>query len=82
MRLTIFLVLFACTGARLADVDPLKTIVWGPGLKPAEVTMRARYFFLQLVDSHGRKLVLSDNLYTNIIKQVYKNINTATIVLF
>lgn len=61
MRLTIFLALLVCTGARHADVDPLRTIVWGPGLKPAEVTMRARYFFLQLVDSHGRKLVLSGN---------------------
>lgn len=57
MRVTTFLVLLICTGARNADIDPLKTIIWGPGLKPAEVTMRARYFFLQLVDLHGGKLV-------------------------
>jgi len=57
MRLATFVMLFIYTKARNVDVDPLKTIVWGPGLKPAEVTMRARYFFLQLADSHGRKLV-------------------------
>jgi len=61
MRLATFLVLLICTGTRNADIDPLKTIIWGPGLKPAEVIMRARYFFLQLVDSHGRKSVLSSN---------------------
>jgi len=63
MRLATFVMLLIYTGAENIDVDPLKTIVWGPGLKPAEVTMRARYFFLQLVDSHGRKLV--SNLYIN-----------------
>lgn len=61
MRLIAFLALLICTGVRNADIDPLKTIIWGPGLQPAEVTMRARYFFLQLADSHGRKLVLSSN---------------------
>ncbi|XP_024882317.1 KDEL motif-containing protein 1-like [Temnothorax curvispinosus] len=70
MRLITFLGLLICTGARHVDVDPLKTIVWGPGLKPAEVTMRARYFFLQLVDSHGRNLTKSPG--ENIIAgQVY-----------
>jgi len=39
------------------DIDPINTIIWGPGLKPAEIIMRARYIFLQLVDSSGRKLV-------------------------
>jgi hypothetical protein len=59
MQLITFLVLLIFASASYVDVDPLKTIVWGPGLKPAEVTMRARYFFLQLTDLHGRKLVLS-----------------------
>lgn len=57
MRLIILLVVLICVGASDIDVDPLRTIVWGPGLKPAEITMRARYIFLQLVDSSGRKLV-------------------------
>jgi len=63
MQLITFLVLLICVSASDIDVDPLKTIVWGPGLKPAEVTMRARYFFLQLIDSRGRKLVLSNQIY-------------------
>ncbi|EZA48857.1 KDEL motif-containing protein [Ooceraea biroi] len=59
MRLTTFLVVLICAGASNIDVDPLKTIVWGPGLKPAEITMRARYIFLQLVDSSGKNLTVS-----------------------
>lgn len=70
MRLATFLVLFICARTRNADVDPLKTIIWGPGLKPAEVIMRARYIFLQLADSHGRKLVL----YTAIVYKFKKYI--------
>ncbi|KYN02185.1 PREDICTED: KDEL motif-containing protein 1-like [Cyphomyrmex costatus] len=70
MRLATFLMLLICIGAKNTDVDPLKTIIWGPGLKPAEITMRARYFFLQLVDSHGRNLTKSPG--ENIIAgQVY-----------
>lgn len=61
MQLITLLMLLICASAINVDVDPLKTIVWGPGLKPAEVTVRARYFFLQLTDSRGRKLVLSIN---------------------
>lgn len=38
-------------------INPTKTIIWGPGLKPDKITMRARYFFLQLVDAQGQKLV-------------------------
>lgn len=54
------LLLFVCAKARNHfDVDPLKTIVWGPGLRPAAITMRARYFFLQLVDLDGRKLMFN-----------------------
>ena len=39
------------------NLDPSKTILWGPGLNPENVTMRARYFFLQLYDTQGQKLV-------------------------
>lgn len=68
MQLITFLVLLVCASGSNIDVDPLKTIVWGPGLKPVEVTMRARYFFLQLTDSHGRKLVsLINSIYYYII---------------
>ncbi|XP_029663410.1 protein O-glucosyltransferase 2-like isoform X1 [Formica exsecta] len=65
------LLLFVCAKARNHfDVDPLKTIVWGPGLRPAAITMRARYFFLQLVDLDGRNLTKSpgENIVTG---QVY-----------
>lgn len=70
MRLATFLVLFICTRVRNADVDPLKTIFWGPGLNPAEVTMRARYFFLQLVDSHGKNLTESPGDENIIVGQI------------
>ncbi|CAL1684442.1 unnamed protein product [Lasius platythorax] len=59
MRLITLLLLLVCARARNHFVDPLKTIVWGPGLRPAEITMRARYFFLQLVDFDGRNLTES-----------------------
>lgn len=59
MQLITFLVLFIYVGAKNIDIDPINTIIWGPGLKPAEVTMRARYFFLQLIDSHGKNLTNS-----------------------
>lgn len=37
------------------EIDPTKSILWGPGLKPVEIVMRARYIFLQLRDSDGKK---------------------------
>lgn len=37
------------------DIDPSKTIVWGPGLNPEKVILKARYIFLQLRDSVGQK---------------------------
>ncbi|KAL2720809.1 protein O-glucosyltransferase 2-like [Vespula squamosa] len=40
-------------------ISPTKTIIWGPGLKPDKITMRARYFFLQLVDTQGQNLTVS-----------------------
>ena len=36
-------------------VDPAKTLVWGPGLKPDIITVPARYFFIQAVDHNGQK---------------------------
>ncbi|XP_076232593.1 protein O-glucosyltransferase 2 isoform X2 [Calliopsis andreniformis] len=41
------------------EIDPSKTIIWGPGLRPDKITMRARYIFLQLIDSEGRNLTES-----------------------
>lgn len=40
-------------------IDPAKTIIWGPGLKPDKITMRARYFFLQLLDVYGQNITVS-----------------------
>ncbi|XP_020295225.1 KDEL motif-containing protein 1-like isoform X2 [Pseudomyrmex gracilis] len=61
MQMLMFLMLIIYIKAKVDDasIDPSKTIVWGPGLKPAEVTMRARYFFLQLVDADGRNVTRS-----------------------
>lgn len=41
--------------SRLVDAE--KTLVWGPGLKPDEVVLPARYFFIHAVDKNGRKCV-------------------------
>ncbi|XP_008547183.2 protein O-glucosyltransferase 2 [Microplitis demolitor] len=49
----IFLTIISCISVLSVDVDPSKTVLWGPGLNPGKITMRARYFFLQLIDSSG-----------------------------
>lgn len=42
---------------RNAEINPSETIIWGPGLRPDKVTMRARYIFLQFIDLQGKKYV-------------------------
>lgn len=37
------------------EIVASKTLLWGPGLRPEDITMRARYVFLQLRDRDGRK---------------------------
>ena len=37
------------------EIAPEESIIWGPGLKPEEIVMKARYIFLQLRDSNGMK---------------------------
>ncbi|XP_043275390.1 protein O-glucosyltransferase 2-like [Venturia canescens] len=53
-----------------AEVDPTRTLLWGPGLNAEKITMRARYFFLQLYDSSGKNLTRSpgDNVVSVQIK--------------
>lgn len=42
-------------GVWAADVpSAAKTLVWGPGLE-ADVVLPARFFYIQAVDSSGRK---------------------------
>lgn len=50
-----FLLLLICQEGTNVEIDPSKTIIWGPGLKPDKITMRARYIFLQLIDLEGKK---------------------------
>ncbi|KAL7287094.1 hypothetical protein TKK_0018714 [Trichogramma kaykai] len=38
---------------KIIDVDPTRTILWGPGLEPDKIVLRARYIFVQLVDHQG-----------------------------
>ncbi|KAF2355186.1 Lipopolysaccharide-modifying protein [Trinorchestia longiramus] len=38
------------------DVDPSKTKVYGPGLKPQENVYPVRYFFIEAYDSDGKRL--------------------------
>ena len=46
-----------CTTEKDLDLKPSETIVWGPGLNPENVVLRARYIFLQLINSEGKKYV-------------------------
>lgn len=45
--------------ADIIDVDHSKSVAWGPGLNPADLVFPARYFFVQLYDSTGQKIVKS-----------------------
>ncbi|XP_053987875.1 protein O-glucosyltransferase 2-like isoform X1 [Hylaeus volcanicus] len=54
-----FLLLLVCQEGQNVDIDLSKTIIWGPGLKPDKITMRARYIFLQLIDLQGKNLTES-----------------------
>ena len=49
---------FAQGEIKIKDIGLLKTLVWGPGLNPENITLRARYIFIQLVDKNGKKFVL------------------------
>ncbi|XP_058803451.1 protein O-glucosyltransferase 2-like isoform X2 [Phymastichus coffea] len=53
--LSIFIICYLhyCVESNINDIDALKTFVWGPGLHPEDITLRARYIYLQLVDSKG-----------------------------
>ncbi|CAK9809863.1 Protein O-glucosyltransferase 2 [Anthophora plagiata] len=53
------LLLLICQEIRNFEIDPLKTIIWGPGLRPDKATMRARYIFLQFTDLQGKNLTKS-----------------------
>ncbi|XP_034949394.1 protein O-glucosyltransferase 2-like [Chelonus insularis] len=55
----IFLIFFYIPLYVAIDIDPSKTLVWGPGLNPQKVVMRARYFFLQLRDYQERNITKS-----------------------
>ncbi|EFN83937.1 KDEL motif-containing protein 1 [Harpegnathos saltator] len=70
MQLITLLVVLMCVRTKNVEIDPLKTIIWGPGLQPAEITMRARYIFLQLIDVHGKNLTESpgENTVTGLVQ--------------
>nr|XP_033331176.1 protein O-glucosyltransferase 2-like [Megalopta genalis] len=59
MLFSLFVLLLICKEGIVVEIDPSKTIIWGPGLKPDKITMRARYIFFQLVDSNGKNLTES-----------------------
>lgn len=56
------------------NVETTKTYVWGPGLDPEKIVLRARYIFLQLVDKNGEKFVFLFNnnycFYTEIADKI------------
>ncbi|XP_067632235.1 protein O-glucosyltransferase 2-like [Eurosta solidaginis] len=51
--LTLFDFVYTLDESRIVDAE--KTLVWGPGLKPDEVVLPARYFFIHAVDKNGHK---------------------------
>ncbi|XP_031848296.1 protein O-glucosyltransferase 2 [Nomia melanderi] len=59
MYLLPFLILLICQEGKNVEIDPHKTVIWGPGLKPDKITMQARYIFFQLIDSNGMNLTES-----------------------
>lgn len=36
-------------------IDAKKTLIWGPGLSPAEIVLPARYFYVHFVNRAGEK---------------------------
>lgn len=65
MKNLFYLILCLCqcviyaTNDVVDDIVPSKTLIWGPGLRPKEITMRARYIFLQLRDGSERNSSIS-----------------------
>ncbi|TDG44736.1 hypothetical protein AWZ03_008877 [Drosophila navojoa] len=49
----IFILRFSACEEQIVDVR--KTLVWGPGLKPDDIVLPARYFFIHAVDTNGKK---------------------------
>ncbi|KAJ8681052.1 hypothetical protein QAD02_016839 [Eretmocerus hayati] len=50
---------FSVSTLNAVDIDAGSTILWGPGLDPENITMRARYIFIQLVDKNGNNVTES-----------------------
>lgn len=64
------LLLLICQKVKNVEINPSKTIIWGPGLKPDKITMRARYIFLQLTDLQGKKYVFFLYIIIKSIKDI------------
>ncbi|CAD6216317.1 GSCOCG00004470001-RA-CDS [Cotesia congregata] len=58
-QMFIIIITISCISVLAIDVDPSKSVLWGPGLSPAKITMRSRYFFIQLINSEGKNLTQS-----------------------
>lgn len=52
----IFLLIINVLLVQCIDVDPEKTQLYGPGLKPHTVVLPARYFFIQAYDTSSNRL--------------------------
>lgn len=47
-------ILALCESAAGSQLSPEKSGVWGPGLR-AELVLPARYFYIQAVDTEGKR---------------------------
>lgn len=51
----LILLIFRFAVCKEQIVNVQKTLVWGPGLKPDNIVLPARYFFIHAIDETGRK---------------------------
>ncbi|XP_032590679.1 protein O-glucosyltransferase 2-like [Drosophila grimshawi] len=58
----VFILQFSVTACEEQILDAKKTLVWGPGLKPDDIVLPARYFFIHAVDRSGNKFVSRTHL--------------------
>lgn len=59
-NVTVFITLLVCieTEINASPVPNLsKTKVWGPGLKPENIVLPARYFFIHAVGDDNKRLI-------------------------
>lgn len=50
-------------GSQLRTVDAEKCLIWGSGLRPDEIVLPARYFYILAVDTQGQRFEKDTLIY-------------------